>query len=71
MNERQNHPSDEIQGLLSRKQVLESRLINGEEIIRREREQGSLKNAARWEQEWIGLLREYEQVCERLEELGE
>jgi hypothetical protein len=71
MDERQNHPSDEIQGLLSRKQVLESRLINGEEIIRREREHGSLKNAARWEQEWIGLLREYEQVCERLEELGE
>ncbi len=59
----------ERERLLAEKQTFEARLLNGEQMIREAREQRDIAKAARLERHWLGLLREYEAICARLDEL--
>jgi hypothetical protein len=71
VDEQQPPGSDEAKGLQALKQELEARLARGEDIIRQEREKDNMARVAALERHWMDLLREYEQVCEKLEEVGE
>lgn len=49
-------------------QALEQRLRRGEEILRQRREAGDDRDLlARYEREWVKLLRQYEILCDRLQ----
>ncbi len=52
--------------------TLEARLRKGEEIIRLQKEAGGDHDAlVRLETKWIGLLRQYEILCDRLRRQSE
>jgi len=53
-------PLDPNNGLLA----LEERLENGFRLIDRRREAG--QEVERWEQRWLRLLREYEELCDEI-----
>lgn len=49
-------------------QALEQRLRRGEAVLRQRREAGDdVDLLARYEREWVKLLRQYELLCDRLE----
>lgn len=55
----------EINQLEERRDKLKERLDIGAERINEARDKG--KDVREWEDFWIGLLRQYEQVCKELE----
>lgn len=60
---------DALAELVTRKNSLVGRLENGSRQIEELRASG--ESVEQWETYWLGLLRQYEQVCDRLRERAE
>jgi hypothetical protein len=56
----------EIEGLIKNRDELVARLDDGSDKIEEAILQG--KDVTNWESHWIGLLRQYEAVCDKLKE---
>lgn len=57
-----------IERLVEKKKEFDERLTIGAEKIEEARSQG--KDVSSWEDYWIQLLRNFEAVCDKLQELG-
>lgn len=57
-----------VQELEEEVRILERRLREGEELVRRTKQKGGDRELLeRWEAAWVKLLHQYERLCDRLE----